>query len=156
MGTTLAIVAGLSMAGLASEPRAPVEPRAVERRIFELVNQERRQRDLRALQWDEKLAEEARRHSRRMVEMWFFSHVDPERGDLKLRMKEDRLPCGRCAENIFSETGYADPAAEAVKGWLGSPGHRASMLSPVYRQTGVGVAVRVDGTVMVTQEFSRP
>jgi uncharacterized protein YkwD len=127
----------------------------LERSVFDLVNAERRQRQLRELDWSEELAGEARHHSRRMVEMWFFSHVDPERGGLGARLKEDHIRCRRCAENIYSEQGYRDPARQAVESWLKSPGHRASMLDATFTATGVGVSIRVDGTVIVTQEFAR-
>ena len=53
---------------------------AIERRIHQLVNQERTQRGLQPLKYDEDLAAIARGHSRDMARSGFFSHENP-RGD---------------------------------------------------------------------------
>ncbi len=128
----------------------------IEQRVFEAVNQERKARGLRELKWDEALAAEARRHAINMAGRRFFSHVDPVRGNLAERLREDKIRWRTCEENIFQEQGYRDPAAEAVRGWIGSPGHHANMLSPAVTNTGVGVAVRGDGTYFVVQVFTAP
>ncbi len=137
-------------------PAAAPDLRKIERRVFDLVNQERRRAGVPPLQWDDALAAEARRHSYNMMARWFFSHEDPIRGALNKRLKSANLPWGRCAENIFSEQGYADPAEMAVQGWLKSPGHRANMLDPRLTHTGIGAAQRSDATIYITQDFISP
>jgi uncharacterized protein YkwD len=42
---------------------------------------------------------------------------------------------------------------QAVRGWLGSPHHRATLLSRQFRFTGIGAVRTCTGTLVVTQEF---
>jgi uncharacterized protein YkwD len=144
----------LLLALAAGAAEAPLQK--IERRVFELVNRERRERGLSQLEWSEPLAAEARHHSRRMAVFWFFSHTDPERGALAKRLREGAIRWRRCGENIFDEIGYKDPALEAVRGWMDSPPHRESILDPGFTLTGVGAALRADGTLFLTQEFITP
>jgi uncharacterized protein YkwD len=147
------------LAGAAAAARAQSggELRAIERRVFEAVNRERRRRGLGALAWDTQLAGEARRHSARMAAAGFHSHEDPVRGDLEPRLKAYGIPWRDCGENIFVERGFdGDPVARAVKGWLESRGHRKNMLNPVFTHTGTGADVSDDGFFCLTQEFTRP
>lgn len=51
--------------------------------------------------------------------------------------------------------GYATPAA-VLKGWWGSPGHRANMLDARYRYMGIAVAYSANGTPYYTQVFYIP
>ena len=44
-------------------------------------------------------------------------------------------------------------SAEVVKDWMGSPGHRANILSGSYRRIGVAAYVAVDGTIYWCQQF---
>ena len=62
------------------------------------------------------------------------------------------MPWQRTAENVASSQGYPDAAAEAVRGWLGSAGHRKNIEGP-YDRTGVGVARSATGEVFFTQIF---
>jgi uncharacterized protein YkwD len=149
-------VALASVAGRARPASVGSELSALERRIFQAVNAERRERGLTELRWSEPLAAEARRHSRRMAAQRFTSHDDPERGDMTERLAAEGIPWRDCAENIFSERGYEEPGAEAMKRWMASPGHRRNILNPRFTHTGVGAALRTDGTLLVTQEFIRP
>ncbi|MCA1689917.1 MAG: CAP domain-containing protein, partial [Actinobacteria bacterium] len=43
-------------------------------------------------------------------------------------------------ENIAAAGGYLATPAATVKMWMGSPGHRANILDPAFRDTGIGVA----------------
>ncbi|MCA1954789.1 MAG: CAP domain-containing protein [Anaerolinea sp.] len=55
------------------------------------------------------------------------------------------------AENAFC--GYVTPA-QAVQGWMNSPGHRANILDPNSREIGLGYYRRAsDGRGYVTQDF---
>jgi uncharacterized protein YkwD len=150
--------AAVALIAQPASPPATARPdlRAIEIGIFDAVNQQRRDRGLPPLKWAGRLAEEARRHSLSMAERWFFSHADPVRGDLAQRLKEDGIPWSICAENLFEESGYADPVKAAVEGWMKSPGHRRNILDERMTLTGVGAALRGAGDVFVTQEFLRP
>jgi uncharacterized protein YkwD len=129
---------------------------ALERQVFELVNNERAWRGLARLTWDRRLAEEALRQASSMATRYFFSHVDPARGDLTDRLKKAGIPWHDCAENLLQELGYDDPARFAVVSWMKSPGHRKNMLDRRVTHAGVGAARRSDGTLFLAQVFTRP
>ena len=55
------------------------------------------------------------------------------------------------AENAFC--GYVTPDY-AINGWMNSPGHRANLLDPAWREVGLGYYLRQsDGRGYVTQDF---
>ena len=55
------------------------------------------------------------------------------------------------AENAFC--GYLSPQ-DAINGWMNSPGHRANLLDPNWREIGLGYYLRTtDGRGYVTQDF---
>jgi uncharacterized protein YkwD len=129
-------------------------PGPVENRVLSLVNKHRRAHDRGDLRWNEKLAEAARAHSRRMAEANFFGHEDPERGTLSERLAAAGIRRPAVAENLHRSNGYADPAHIAVEGWMKSRGHRRNMLDGSFRETGIGAARARDGTWYVTQLFA--
>jgi uncharacterized protein YkwD len=144
---------GTLMAGGAEAWLPPDSPDLVEQSIFELVNRERRSRNLPELNWSTTLAAEARRHSERMERARFFSHNDPKRGSLDDRLRAADIRYRACAENLYRQSGLTDPASAAVKAWLQSSGHRANLLNRAYRGTGIGVAVAPEDQYIVTQIF---
>lgn len=125
----------------------------VARRAFEAVNNERARRGLARLKWDDEIAALARAHSGRMRDRDFFSHEDPERGNLTARIERTAIPWRTVAENLFAEHGHANPVQQAVKSWLASPGHRGNMLGRGFTRTGVGVATDGQGGYWFTQIF---
>jgi len=127
--------------------------RAIELQVHQDVNREREAERLAGLTWNEPLAAEARRHARNMVSRGFFAHEDPVRGDIESRLDRSHIEWIRCAENLYEQRGGSHPAKQAVKEWLHSPTHRRNMLDPTLRETGVGVAMRRDGTIVIVQEF---
>lgn len=63
----------------------------------------------------------------------------------------------RIAENLATMSGPAsNVAAQTVRLWLDSEGHRRNMLEPAYTHTGVGVAIDSDGIWYVTQVYVLP
>ncbi len=128
--------------------------RSVEQDIFEAINQQREQHRLPRLRWNSRVAEQARAHSRHMLEKQFFSHDDPKLGGPANRLSTAGIAWRACGENLFQEMGAQDPVAEAVKGWMRSPGHRRNILTAPFTDTGVGVALGRDGTYMITQIFA--
>lgn len=121
-----------------------------ERRMLDLVNNERATRGLKPLLADEKLAEVARQHSKDMFIRGYFSHITPEGKDPFARMNEAGISYGSAGENIA-----LTPSVEiAHEGLMNSPGHRENILSREFGKVGIGV---VDGGIfgkMFTQDFS--
>lgn len=134
----------------------PQEPRQLERKTIEAVNDVRREHGLAALRPDGALSEVARSHSRDMATRGFFAHVTPE-GKLPAdRVLERGLAFTRFAENIQKSRGVPDPVSAAVESWMASPGHRAAILEAEYERTGVGVVLADDGILYFTQLFFVP
>jgi uncharacterized protein YkwD len=159
MKRALQIVVELAMLLLAVPPlesQLRIDTRETERRIFEEVNRVRQTEGLERLEWNERLAQEARRHALNMVTRRFFAHRDPLRGDLGERLEASQIRWRDCAENLFYERGQHDPVPMAVRNWLESPGHRKNMLDKVLTETGVGVAVEGSDSVFIVQQFIRP
>jgi len=78
----------------------------------------------------------AQAHSQAMAEGDFFSHIDPSTGSTPAdRITAAGYAWASIAENIGM--GNASPQA-AVDGWIKSEGHRANILNPDFRDTGVG------------------
>ena len=144
----------LTASPLGSQPR--INARETERRVFEEVNRVRRAQGLERLEWNESLAQEARRQALNMATHNFFAHRDPVRGDLAERLNASQIRWRNCAENLFQERGYDDPAPVAVQHWLQSSGHRRNMLDKAMTQTGVGVAIEGRDSVFIVQDFIRP
>lgn len=75
-------------------------------------------------------------HSQAMGVRNFFMHCDPDTlTSFGQRMSAAGYLGNAAAENIAA--GYADAAA-VVQGWMGSPGHRSTILSSSYREVGTG------------------
>ncbi len=133
--------------------QAAGRPSDLARLAFDAVNQARARHGLARLAWDDKVAALALSHSRRMRDLRFFAHEDPERGSIARRIRGTGIAWNALAENIYSEKGLGDPAGEAVNAWLDSPGHRRNMLGRPFTRTGVGVVTDGRGEYWFTQIF---
>ena len=104
--------------------------------VIVLVNQERAARGLPPLKASPELSAAAQAHSQAMAEGDFFDHTDPRTsstvGD---RVTAAGYDWSFVAENIGQ--GYPTPA-QAMEGWMDSPGHQANILSEDVREIGVG------------------
>ena len=109
------------------------EATQAERRAFETTNELRSKNGLAPLDWDPELCLIARRHSRNMSVLGFFSHQTPEGLRLRDRARLAGIRYRVIAENIAYNQGFEDPGAFAVERWTVSPGHRANLLSTEFR-----------------------
>jgi uncharacterized protein YkwD len=132
-----------------------LDPVLIEEEIFKIVNQEREQRDLHKLKYDEELADVARIHSRNMVEQNFFSHGDPENRGPQERVEEYYPEIfGGIGENVGYNHGETeeDVAENLMESWMNSPGHRENILNEQFSHIGVGVKQR-ESRYYATQKF---
>jgi uncharacterized protein YkwD len=126
----------------------------VEQRAFKLVNDTRLKNGLPALTWDQELCRMARIHSQNMALQTFFSHVNGTGLGPKERAVQAGIkPFRRIAENIAYNWGFEDPGAYAVERWMISPGHRENILAKQYQASAIGVFVKPNGAVYITQVF---
>lgn len=126
----------------------------LERKVFSLLNAERRAQGLTELVWNDDVAAVARLHSHNMAEVKFFSHRGSDGSMVDDRA--DRLGLGQwrtIGENIAFMRGYDDPAALAVQKWMESVAHRKNLLGPNWQQSAVGVSIANDGSYYMTQVF---
>jgi uncharacterized protein YkwD len=137
----------------AAEPiygRTTLSDATLERSIYTLVNQYRSQHGLRLLVLDPEISRVARRHSVAMAA--HARGVGHEGFDDRVLILRRALSTRRTGENVALNRGYRDPAAEALRGWIASAGHRRNMEGP-YEATGIGVARNADGELYFTQVF---
>ena len=120
----------------------------LEEEMVDMINDERTQRGLAALEPDSQLARVARRHSQDMIERNYFSHNNPEGKDGFARMRDAKIRFRAAAENLA----YARTLEIAHNGLMRSPGHRVNILSQRYGRVGVGIVKGPRG-LMITQEF---
>lgn len=126
----------------------------LELQIYNLINDERRAKNLGGLIWDDKLGRMARRHSEYMARYGFFDHHGPDGGMLYRARASHIRGCRALGENLAYNLGFDDPAAFAVKHWIKSEGHLDNILRPNFTHTGVGVALAPDGRIFFTQVFA--
>lgn len=133
----------------------------VEKRIFELTNEERSRAHplLHALQPEPGLDATARAQSDDMLQRGFFDHVNPdgEAPEDRVAIHHRRL-VGLVGENIWEGKGFStkDAAALAsliVRSWMNSRGHRENILRPESTHLGVGLSV-VGDEIRATQNFA--
>ena len=134
----------------------PTDLATLEERTEREVNRIRSEHGLPALTTLPALRDVARRHSEDMARRGFFDHASPEGSTAGDRVLAFGLPYRMVGENIGKSMEMEDPVVTIVDGWLHSPGHRANLLHPRYRRTGVGIAISEDGVIYFTQLFVQP
>lgn len=154
----------------------------LEHRVHQYVNDERRERGLLAMDWNQTVRDAAHFHSRQMIQHDFFAHENPEtNGTFEDRYYRVGLRCevptgdesyATGGENIaytyFEEeirldngttVRYDTPdevAAGLVASWMTSEGHRENILRDYWQQEGIGIEIEetAEGTrVYATQNF---
>jgi uncharacterized protein YkwD len=124
-----------------------------EHRLFLLMNQIRQKRGLRLLMPSRVLGEVARAHSRDMSAGNFFSHIHPDGSGPKERLERAGFAWRAFGENIGCGQ---DSPEKILDTWMNSPGHRETILSPLYSEVGVGLVRGGECRIYWTALFARP
>lgn len=117
----------------------------MEQEVLVLTNKERVAQGLTPLTLDENLSRAARFHAKHMAENGYYKHDTYERDSYGPRLTmyfPHRITAfTNGAFKGFGENIYMGipTAAEAVRGWMKSPGHKRNILKPTYTKLGVGV-----------------
>lgn len=103
--------------------------------MFRLVNEERKVAGVGPLKLRQELIPIARAHATDMWKRSYFSHYSPEGKDIGDRLDDARVSYMFAGENLA----LAPTLATAHHGLMNSPGHRANILEPSFKQMGIGV-----------------
>lgn len=103
--------------------------------------------------WNPALGNAALAHSRNMAELRYFGHVEKNGSTVADRALRAGYRFQRVGENIASGQ---DTAAEAVQGWLESPGHCANIMQASHTEMGSAFALSSTGRLYWTQVFANP
>jgi uncharacterized protein YkwD len=146
----LALAAGAAVTAFAPQVAAPATDGAAASAVLETqvagrVNAVRRGHGLRPLRYSRALAAAARRHSQDMANAGYFEHDSVGGVPFWKRIERHYRSRGfsrwEVGENILWSSGRTT-AVGIVRQWLGSPEHRANLLSRTWREFGLG-ALRV-------------
>ncbi|MEU5523005.1 CAP domain-containing protein [Streptomyces sp. NPDC047860] len=119
---------------------SPLTPEGLERtaaEVVDLTNRERARAGLPPLSRDSLLAAAAQAHCADMAARDFYSHTAPDGS-----RPWDRAAAAGSARRTIGENIACGQrsAAEVVRGWMNSPGHRANILKAEFTHIGVGFA----------------
>ncbi len=128
---------------------------------LELVNGERRQRNLAPLERNEDLTEAAQHHAEDMLSRDYFAHESPEGetvldrfvaagGNQWVKVAENIARCTECSAASREET-----VRRFHGGWMDSARHRANILDPELRSFGFSIVAR-NGRRYAVQTFAGP
>lgn len=171
LGTGLGAIATLSLlvpapsSAVLPRPTAPVSlpaqplsrqiaaaPTSLEQSVLRQINQYRASRKLAPLKLDARISAQAAVHNQAMAAGKVpFSHNG---FDQRVKAIARSLPYSSAAENVAYNQGYADPATQAVQGWLKSPGHLKNIQGQ-FNLTGISVVRNAKGEYYFTQIFIR-
>lgn len=126
----------------------------LERKAFELLNQERISGGLMPLKWNNEMAKIARYHSENMARGNYFSHREADGSMVNDRADLFGMSDWKSiGENIAFNRGFKLPADSACQQWMNSPAHRDNILDKRWKEAGIGVAIAADGAYYFTQVF---
>lgn len=140
-----AAIPASASAACANETISPSNPAFLElapEATLCLLNEQRALNDLPPLTiGPAELSDPALAHSKDMVARRFFGHVNPDGVSPAQRMKAywEGAATYSVGENIYSGMNYTGSVDYAVRAWMNSPGHRAAILSPKFKEIGIGI-----------------
>lgn len=117
-----------------------------------LVNQERTSHGLRPLRANRRLTSAALAHANDMVARGYFSHDSAVGGSFVDRIRKAGYVPPRAFPSLGEDLAWGSGALgtprQIVNSWMASPGHRANILCPKFREAGMGVAFGDPGAGM--------
>ena len=136
----LVVLMGVGTLGVSSSSAATLRPRRV---MLDKLNQVRAKYGLGAVRPSLLLRLAAKRHSDDMVVRDYFSHTSPGGGTVYDRIVKSGFVSGvHVGGRRDARVGHRHPgqARPTVKAWLGSPDHRAIVLSSTWTRIGISRA----------------
>ena len=106
-----------------------------EKEVFDLINKQRTNNGLKALNIDSEVQKVARIKAQDMVNNNYFSHTSPTYGSPFDMLKKFSVSYKTAGENIAGNSSNS----AAVTAWMNSSGHKANILNSSFNYTGIGV-----------------
>jgi uncharacterized protein YkwD len=132
---------GSAASGSGSSGAETVRLPVLEAELLARINEARAARGLHPLVLAPGLQAAARAHSRAMLASGVFQHESPDGTRFSDRIRRFYPSRGfkswSVGENLLYHTAQVSPA-DAIDAWQGSPPHRRNMLSPSWREVGIG------------------
>jgi uncharacterized protein YkwD len=154
VAATLLLAGGSSAGELAPQERCSAADSGTEskhRALLCLINWARGANGAGALSQSATLNQAASAKGATIVQCGDFSHT-PCGADAIAPVREAGYSFRLWGENLYWGSGPYASARSAVKGWLGSPGHRQAMLDQRFREIGIAaVAWPRRGTIWVIE-----
>ncbi len=125
--------------------------------VISWTNEFRKENNLLALKENSDLVEAAANKMKDMFAKQYFEHVSPSGTDLSYWVEKAGYSYIIIGENLA--LGIFENNKDLVLAWMNSPGHRANILSPKYKEIGVSVGKGIfEGkeTWLAVQEFGTP
>lgn len=160
-----AVVHAPVSAARAQENTKTMRLSALETAVVRELNRIRTERDLQPLRPAPSLRTAARSHTKAMLDFGFFGHESVDGTAFSDRIKRYYSSRGwrswSVGETLLASAGRQTEASTLVAIWMNSPPHREIILSPSWRDVGIGalyapMAPREFGnaeTVAVTADF---
>jgi uncharacterized protein YkwD len=134
--------------------------------VFCLMNAMRANAGVAPLQQQDQLAQASVGHSQDMVTNKYFAHDSQDGRDVVARLKQvGYIPTSGSwviGENLVWGAGALATPTALVNAWMNSPPHRENLLSPDFREVGMGLtygtpsADAPDGVTVTTDFGTRP
>lgn len=106
-----------------------------EKEVFDLINKQRSNNGLKALEIDYEVQRVAKIKAQDMVNNNYFAHESPIYGSPFDMLKSFKISYKTAGENIAGNSSNSG----AVNAWMNSSGHRANILNSNFTYTGIGV-----------------
>jgi uncharacterized protein YkwD len=136
---------------IAQAQTAPTRTAAAsEQELFLSVNRARAAQNAPLLQWNDGLAQAARKHASIMAQHGAAQHGFPGEPALAARVTQAGVRFSWLSENVCQGNSYVAIEMQFMK----SPNHRANILDPDMNAVGIGVIER-NGQLYAVEDFSK-
>jgi uncharacterized protein YkwD len=133
----------------ASAMPAKAAKRTMVRATLCTLNAQRARHGLKPLRLNKRLSKAARRHARDMVRRRYFAHDSLGGGTFVDRIRHTGYLKGANSWSLGENLAWGSHNRAAPRAitemWMNSAGHRANILSPAFREVGIGLAIGAPG-----------
>lgn len=153
------LVAALSPRSLVCSPQSLDLPSrqedllSLERKLFELINEERQNYGLPLLSFSPDLSQLARTHSKDMASRGRISHSSTDGRSYQDRVVNEGFYFIALGENVAFSNGFQPELIHQKL--MESQGHRENILDPNFDEVGIGAVLKKNKGYFITQDFRR-